>query len=58
MYAVEFLKVLFVSIPKIFIRLEQIGRSSILQPKINYKGGSIKWYEDKLKPEQPEPAEK
>lgn len=38
--------------------IEQIGRSSILQPKINYKGGSIKWYEDKLKPEQPEPAEK
>lgn len=38
--------------------VEQIGRSSILQPKINYKGGSIKWYEDKLKPEQPEVTEK
>ena len=38
--------------------IEQIGRSSILQPKINYKGDSIKWYEDKLKPEQPEPVEK
>ena len=27
----------------------QIGRSSILQPKIKFKGGSVKWYEDKPK---------
>lgn len=29
--------------------VQQIGRSSILQPKTNFKGGSVKWYEDKLK---------
>ncbi len=27
----------------------KIGRSAILQPKTDFKGGSIKWYEDKLK---------
>lgn len=27
----------------------RIGKSSILQPKTNFKGGSIKWYEDKPK---------
>lgn len=27
----------------------RIGRSVILQPKTHFKGGSIKWYEDKLK---------
>lgn len=26
-----------------------IGRTGINQPKTNFKGGSIKWYEDKLK---------
>ena len=25
----------------------RIGKASILQPKTNFKGGSIKWYEDK-----------
>lgn len=25
----------------------KIGRSSILTPKVNYKGKGIKWYEDK-----------
>lgn len=29
--------------------IERIGNSSILQPKISFKGGSIKWYEDKPK---------
>ena len=29
--------------------ITRIGRTSILQPKTNSKGGSIKWYEDKLK---------
>lgn len=29
--------------------VQRIGRSSILQPKTNFKGGSIKWYEDKPK---------
>ena len=24
----------------------KIGRSSIIQPKTNYKGGSIKWFDD------------
>lgn len=27
----------------------QIGRSAILTPKPNFKGGSIKWYQDQLK---------
>lgn len=26
-----------------------IGRTSIPQPKTNFKGGSVKWYEDKPK---------
>jgi len=29
--------------------ITKIGRTSINQPKANFKGGSIKWYEDKLK---------
>ncbi|MCH5250621.1 MAG: hypothetical protein J1E98_11840 [Lachnospiraceae bacterium] len=29
--------------------IQQIGRSAILQPKPNFKGGSIKWYQDQLK---------
>ena len=29
----------------------QIGRSAILQPKPNFKGGSISWYQDKPKQE-------
>lgn len=29
--------------------VQQIGKSSILQPQTNFKGGSIKWYEDKPK---------
>ena len=27
----------------------QIGKSTIYQPKTEFKGGEIKWYEDKLK---------
>lgn len=27
--------------------VQQIGRSTIEMPKIQFKGGSIKWYEDK-----------
>lgn len=27
----------------------RIGKSLILQPKTNFKGGSVKWYEDKPK---------
>lgn len=27
----------------------QIGRGYIAQPKINFKGGTVKWYPDKLK---------
>ena len=27
----------------------RIGKASILQPKTNFKGGSIKWYEDNPK---------
>lgn len=29
--------------------IQTIGRSTITQPKTNFKGGSIKWYEDKPK---------
>ena len=29
--------------------VQQVGNSTILQPKTNFKGGSIKWYEDKKK---------
>lgn len=29
--------------------IQVIGKSIITQPKINFKGGSIKWYEDKPK---------
>ncbi len=29
--------------------IDKIGRSSILQPRTNFRGGSIKWYEDKPK---------
>ena len=27
----------------------RIGRSVVLQPKTDFKGGSVKWYEYKLK---------
>lgn len=27
----------------------KIGRSSVLMPKVNFGGGKIKWYKDKLK---------
>lgn len=29
--------------------VERIGKATILQPKTNFKGGSVKWYEDKPK---------
>lgn len=29
--------------------ITMIGRSSISQPKTNFKGGRIKWYKDKPK---------
>lgn len=29
----------------------QVGRSSIMQPRTYFKGGSVKWYQDKIKPE-------
>lgn len=29
--------------------ITRVGRTSILQPKTNFKGGSVKWYEDKPK---------
>ncbi len=29
--------------------VQSIGRSTIYQPKPNFKGGSIQWYEDKPK---------
>lgn len=31
--------------------ITRVGRTSILQPKTNYKGGSIKWHKDKPKQE-------
>ena len=29
--------------------VQKVGRSTIVQPKTNFKGGSIKWYEGKKK---------
>ena len=29
--------------------ITRVGRTEILQPKPNFKGGSVKWYEDKAK---------
>lgn len=29
--------------------ITKIGGASILQPKTNFKGGSVKWYEDKVR---------
>lgn len=29
--------------------VQKVGKSTILQPKTNFKGGSIKWNEDKKK---------
>lgn len=29
----------------------QIGRGYIMQPRTNFKGGTVKWYQDKLKGE-------
>lgn len=29
--------------------ITRIGRANICQPKTNFKGGSVKWYEDKPK---------
>lgn len=29
--------------------ITRVGRTGILQPKSNFKGGSVKWYEDKPK---------
>ena len=29
--------------------ITMIGRTSIPQPKTNFKGGKVKWYEDKPK---------
>ncbi|MGN1275906.1 MAG: hypothetical protein ACI4UK_02805 [Floccifex sp.] len=29
--------------------VEKVGRSSVYVPQTNFKGGSIKWYEDKPK---------
>ncbi|MCM1223704.1 MAG: hypothetical protein NC548_55565 [Lachnospiraceae bacterium] len=30
--------------------INRVGKTVIDQPKPNFKGGSIKWYEDKPKP--------
>lgn len=29
--------------------IEKLGKSSVLQPRTNFKGGSVKWYEDRKK---------
>ena len=29
--------------------IAQVGKGVIYQPKTNFSGGSVKWYEDKLK---------
>ena len=33
-------------------QIKTIGKSVIRQPKINFSGGSIKWYEDKPKSQE------
>lgn len=33
-------------------QLKTIGKSAIEQPKINFLGGSVKWYKDKLRNSQ------
>lgn len=33
-------------------RISKIGKAVILQPKIRFGGGSVKWYEDKPKKKQ------
>lgn len=30
-------------------KITRVGKSSILLPKTNFKGGSVKWYDDKPK---------
>ena len=30
-------------------QIKGIGKSIIKQPEINFSGGSVKWYEDKMK---------
>lgn len=32
--------------------IQKVGRGSVLQPRTNFKGGSVKWYEDKKKSEK------
>lgn len=29
--------------------ITKVGRTGIIQPKPNFRGGSVKWYEDKPK---------
>lgn len=29
--------------------VQEIGKSTILQPSVKFNGGSVKWYEDKPK---------
>lgn len=29
--------------------VQKVGKSIVLQPKTNFKGGAIKWYKDKTK---------
>lgn len=29
--------------------VQKVGKSIVLQPKTNFKGGSVKWYKDKPK---------
>lgn len=29
--------------------ITRVGRTGVLQPKTNFKGGFVKWYEDKPK---------
>ena len=34
--------------------VQKVGKSTILQPKTNFKGGSIKWHEDKKIADKPQ----
>lgn len=31
--------------------ITQVGRSSITQPRTCFRGGGVRWYQDKIKPE-------
>ena len=43
---------------KTTVQFEKVGKSVIFQPKTNFKGGSIKWFDDSKLIKKEEGAEK